>query len=95
MALARNDLPAVLSKFSGTKTAGMSNRLRIAPLHAKIGPPAKALPPVPQKAVRKKKGDSDDEDEEDDGEEESDGEGGTRKVKGAKGRGMEWFMVED
>ena len=94
LALARNDLPAVLSKFSGTKTTGMSNRLRIAPLHVKIGPPLKALPPVPQKAVRKKKGESEDEEEED-GEEESDGEGGTRKVKDVKGRDMEWFMVED
>ena len=73
----------------------MSKRLRIAPLHAKIGPPAKSLPPVPQKPVRKKKGDSDEEDEEDGAEEESDGEGGVRKVVKVKGRGMEWYMVED
>lgn len=75
----------------------MSRRLRIAPLHAKIGPPVKALPPVPLKPVRKKKGDSDEEDEEEEsvGEEESDGEGGVRKVKKGKGRGIEWFMVED
>lgn len=63
----------------------------------RIGPPAKALPPVPLKPVRKKKGDSDeDEEEEGEAEEESDGEGGVRKVgKRENGRGMEWFMVED
>jgi len=74
----------------------MSMRIRIAPLHVKIGPPVKALPAVPQKPVRKKKGDSEDEDEEEEvGEEESDGEGGVRKVKKGKVKGMEWFMVED
>jgi hypothetical protein len=86
-----------LAKFPGSKPSGMSRRLRIAPLHTKIGPPAKALPPVPQKPVRKKKGESDeDEDEDEEGEEESDGEGGVRKKKGkSKEKGLEWFMVED
>jgi len=90
-------LTTVLSKFAGAKTTGMSKRLRIVPLHAKIGTPVKALPPVPLKPVRKKKGDNDDEDEEDEEpEEESDGEGGIRKVvKKGKVKGMEWFMVED
>ena len=74
----------------------MSKRHRIEPLHQKIGPPAKVLAPVPQKPVRKKKGDSDeDEEDEEEGEEESDGEGGVRKKVKEKGRGMEWYMVED
>lgn len=70
----------------------MSKRHRIAPLHAKIGPPAKALPPVPQKPVKRKKGDeSDEEDSEEGG---SEDENGVRKPK-SKVKGMEWFMVED
>ena len=93
---ARSDLNSVLSKYPGTKSSGMSKRLRIIPLHVKIGPPAKPLPPVPQKIMRKKKGESEDEDEEEDEEEESDGEGGVRKIrKKGKVKGMEWFMVED
>ncbi|WVQ63183.1 uncharacterized protein L199_001334 [Kwoniella botswanensis] len=82
----RNDLTTVLAKFGGAKRSGLTKKLRIAPLHQKIGPPAKALPPVPKKP-EKKKGASDDEDDEDD--EDEDGE---KKV----GKGtMEWFMVED
>jgi hypothetical protein len=70
----------------------MSKRHRIAPLHAKIGPPAKALPPVPQKPVKRKKGDeSEDEDSE---EGDSEDENGVRKSK-SKAKGMEWFMMED
>jgi hypothetical protein len=81
----------------------MSRRIRIAPLHTKIGPPAKALPPVPQKPVKKKGGESEDRDEDGDGDgdgdgeegdEESDGEGGVRR-KGTVKRGMEWYMIED
>ena len=71
----------------------MSRRNKIAPLHVNIGTPARVLPPVPVKPVRKKKGDSDDEDEEDEDDMESDGEGGLRKK--PKVKGMEWFMVED
>lgn len=70
----------------------MSRRHRIAPLHAKIGVPARSLPPVPQKPVKKKKGqDSEEEDEDDDDDQVDDGDGkGTGKA-----RGIEWFMVED
>jgi hypothetical protein len=70
----------------------MSKRHRIAPLHAKIGPPAKALPPVPQKPVKKKKGEESEEEESDDGG--GDDEDGVSKRK-SKVKGMEWFMVED
>lgn len=70
----------------------MSRRVKIVPLHTKIGPPPKRLPPPPPKPVKRKKGDSDDEDE---SEYESDGEGGTRKKVKSNERGMEWFMVED
>jgi hypothetical protein len=81
----------VLAKFGGAKATGMSRRHRIAPLHAKIGPPAKALPPVPQKPVKKKKGeDSDDEEESDVSEDEE----GNKKPKSKK-KGLEWFMMED
>ncbi|KAK8850451.1 hypothetical protein IAR55_004369 [Kwoniella newhampshirensis] len=91
----RNDLTTVLAKFGGTKRTGMSKRLRIAPLHQKIGTPVKALPPAPKKPEKKKKGDESDEEDEEE-EEESDGEGGVRqKVKVKKGKGLEWFMVED
>jgi hypothetical protein len=89
---ARDDLSGVLSKFGGARPAGMSKRHRIAPLHAKIGPPAKALPPVPQKPVKKKKGD--DSDDEDDEGETSEDEEGNKKVKSKK-KGIEWFMMED
>lgn len=89
----RNDLASVLSKFGGARQSGMSRRSKIAPLHMKIGPPAKALPPPPSKPSKKKKGDSDDEDDDSDAEMESDGEGGLRKKK--KEKGIEWFMVED
>jgi hypothetical protein len=71
----------------------MSKRHRIAPLHAKIGPPAKALPPVPQKPVKKKKGEESEEEESDDGG--GDDEDGVSKRKSSKVKGMEWFMVED
>ncbi|OCF58504.1 hypothetical protein L486_04537 [Kwoniella mangroviensis CBS 10435] len=82
----RNDLTSVLAKFGGAKRSGLTKKLRIAPLHQKIGPPAKALPPVPKKAEKKKSA-SDDEDDEDDEDED-----GQKKV----GKGtMEWFMVED
>ncbi|WVQ85837.1 hypothetical protein IAT38_008005 [Cryptococcus sp. DSM 104549] len=90
----RNDLSSVLAKFGGTKRSGMSRNLKIQSLHAKIGPPAKALPPVPKKVEKKKKGEESDEDDEDEeAEMESDGEGGLRKKK--KVKGMEWYMVED
>lgn len=72
----------------------MSKRHRIAPLHAKIGPPVKALPPAPLKPVRKKKDDEDeDEDEERDGDGDSDDE--ESKAKKAKAKALEWYMVED
>jgi hypothetical protein len=70
----------------------MSKRNKIVPLHAKIGPPAKLLPPAPLKPSKKKK-DGEEEEESDEAEMESDGEGGLRKKK--KERGMEWFMMED
>jgi hypothetical protein len=89
---ARDDLSGVLAKFGGAKPTGMSKRHRIAPLHAKIGPPAKALPPVPQKPVKKKKGEESEEEESDDGG--GDDEDGVSKRK-SKVKGMEWFMVED
>ena len=74
----------------------MSKRLRVVPLHAKIGPPVKSLPPAPLKPTRKKKGESEDEDEdEDEGEEESDGEGGVVRRSKKRERGMAWYMVED
>jgi hypothetical protein len=92
MNVARNDLSSVLAKFGGARPTGMSKRHRIAPLHAKIGPPAKALPPVPQKPVKKKKGDESDDDESDQGG--SEDENGVRKPK-SKVKGMDWFMVED
>ncbi|WWD20634.1 hypothetical protein CI109_105110 [Kwoniella shandongensis] len=92
----RNDLTTVLAKFGGTKRTGMSKRLRIQPLHQKIGTPVKALPPPPKKPEKKKKGEESDEDDDEEDEEESDGEGGVRKkVKVKKGKGLEWFMVED
>lgn len=82
---ARDDLGSVLAKFAPVRPTGMSKRLRIAPLHMKIGTPVKALPPVPKKPSRKKE-DSDEEEEE---EEAADG---VRKVKpGSK----EWLMMED
>jgi len=70
----------------------MSKRHRIAPLHAKIGTPAKALPPVPQKPVKRKKGDESDDKDSDQGG--SEDENGVRKPK-SKVKGMDWFMVED
>ncbi|ODN99406.1 hypothetical protein L198_03248 [Cryptococcus wingfieldii CBS 7118] len=77
----RNDLSSVLAKFGGHRRTGMSNKLNIVPLHAKIGTPAKALPPVPKKPHKKVESDEDDDD--DDGE---------KKVKpGSK----EWLMMED
>ncbi|WVQ70575.1 hypothetical protein IAR50_000094 [Cryptococcus sp. DSM 104548] len=77
----RNDLSSVLAKFGGHKRTGMSKKLNIVPLHAKIGTPAKALPPVPKKP--QKKVESEDDDDDDDGE---------KKVKpGSK----EWLMMED
>ncbi|OXG41058.1 hypothetical protein C360_00843 [Cryptococcus neoformans Bt15] len=77
----RKDLPSVLAKFGGHKPTGMSKKLKIVPLHSKIGPPAKALPPVPKKP--QKKVESEDEDDEVDGE---------KKIKpGSK----EWLMMED
>ncbi len=102
--IARNDLQQVLQKFPGAKTTGMSRRVRIAPLHSKIGPPAKSLPPLPVKPVKRKKGDSDDDEDdeeeelEEEEEEEFDEDGNVIKrvkVKGPKVRGMEWYMVED
>ncbi|WWD08366.1 hypothetical protein V865_006478 [Kwoniella europaea PYCC6329] len=79
----RNDLTTVLAKFGGAKRSGLTKKLRIAPLHQKIGPPAKALPPVPKKPEKKKSASDDEDDEDEDGE---------KKV----GKGtMEWFMVED
>lgn len=90
--LARNDLASVLSKFGGARQSGMSRRNKIIPLHAKIGPPVKALPPPPPKASKKKKDESEEEDS-DEAEMESDGEGGMRKKK--KVKGMEWYMMED
>lgn len=76
----------------------MSKRLRIAPLHAKIGPPAKTLPPVPQKPVRKKKGEESEEEDEEEGENgngsgSEDEEEGKKRNKKAKA--MEWLMMED
>jgi hypothetical protein len=51
-----------------------------------IGPPPKALPPVPLKPVKKKKGEeSDDEDDDEEG----------RKKKKGKAKAMEWLMMED
>lgn len=91
---ARNDLNSVLSKFPGSRMTGMSKRHRIAPLHAKIGPPVKALPPVPLKPVRKKKDDDDDEDEDDEGEEGGSGDEEGRQKKN-KAKAMEWLMMED
>ena len=79
--VARKDLPSVLAKFGGHKPTGMSKKLKIVPLHSKIGPPAKALPPVPKKP--QKKVESEDEDDEVDGE---------KKIQpGSK----EWLMMED
>lgn len=74
----------------------MSKRHRIAPLHAKIGPPVKSLPPAPQKPVRKKKGEESEEEDEDSAENEDGDESGIEGGKNKKeGKGMEWFMVED
>ena len=56
-------------------------RVKIVSLHEKIGPPAKALPPVPQKPTKKKQqDDEDDEENEEDCEEDEDG---NRRKKGA------------
>ena len=93
MISARDDLSGVLAKFGGARPTGMSKRHRIAPLHAKIGPPAKALPPVPQKPMKKKKGDESEEEESDDGDGEEDEDGVSKRK--SKVKGMEWFMVED
>lgn len=92
--LARSDLTSVLSKFPGSRLTGMSKRHRIAPLHATIGPPAKALPPAPQKPVKKKKADESDEEEDDADDSRSEDEHGDKKPK-KKEKGIEWFMVED
>ncbi|WVQ95557.1 hypothetical protein IAU59_002654 [Kwoniella sp. CBS 9459] len=92
----RADLSSVLAKFGGAKRSGMSKRLKIAPLHQKIGPGVKALPPPPKKPEKKKAvddDDGDDEDNEDNWEEDEDG-NRVKKVKDGK-KGMEWFMVED
>ena len=80
----RSDLSSVLSKFQGSKSAGMSRKLKIVPLHAKIGPPAKAPPPLPKKPEKRKKGDSDEETEEE-------GDGEERRAK----RDKEWLMQDD
>lgn len=90
----RNDLASVLSKFPGSRFTGMSRRLKIAPLHSKIGPPKKELPPAPKKAEKRKKGEESEEDEDEDGEEEE-GEDGVVRKRQKKERGLEWFMVED
>lgn len=82
--VARKDLPSVLGKFGGHKPTGMSKKLKIVSLHSKIGPPAKALPPVPKKPQKKVASEDDDDDDDD-----VDGE---KKVKpGSK----EWLMMED
>ena len=83
----------MLSKFPGARQTGISRKLKIAPLHMKIGPPVKALPPPPPKPSKKKKVESDDDDDDEEAEMESDGEGGTRKK--PKVKGIEWFMEED
>ncbi|KIR79410.1 hypothetical protein I306_03529 [Cryptococcus gattii EJB2] len=78
----RKDLPSVLAKFGGHKRTGMSKKLKIVSLHSKIGPPAKALPPVPKKPQKKVESEDDDDDDMD----------GEKKVKpGSK----EWLMMED
>ncbi|XAO22167.1 hypothetical protein I312_100933 [Cryptococcus bacillisporus CA1280] len=78
----RKDLPSVLAKFGGHKRTGMSKKLKIVSLHSKIGPPAKALPPVPKKPQKKVESEDDDHDDVD----------GEKKVKpGSK----EWLMMED
>lgn len=82
----------MLAKFGGARQTGMSKRHRIAPLHAKIGAPAKALPPVPQKPVRRKKGDSSDEEDSEEGADED--ENGVRKPK-SKVKDIEWYKMED
>ncbi len=78
-----------MARFPGAKHTGMSKRLQIVPLHAKIGPGVKALPPAPQKPQKKQKGEES-EDEEDMSEDEN----GNPKKK-SKVKGMEWYMVED
>ncbi|WVR08615.1 hypothetical protein IAU60_005670 [Kwoniella sp. DSM 27419] len=90
----RNDLSSLLAKFGGAKRSGMSNRLKIVPLHQKIGPPAKVLPPAPKKPEKKKKGDVDS-DEDEDEEVEYDVDGNViKKPKDGK-KSLEWFMMED
>ncbi|WVF67997.1 hypothetical protein IAT40_002759 [Kwoniella sp. CBS 6097] len=92
----RSDLSNVLAKFGGAKRSGISKRLKIVPLHQKIGPGVKALPPPPKKPEKKKAADDDDdddEDNEDNWEEDADG-NRVKKVKDGK-KPMEWFMVED
>lgn len=79
--VARKDLPSVLAKFGGHKPTGMSKKLKIVSLHSKIGPPTKALPPVPKKPQKKVESEDDDDDVD-----------GEKKVKpGSK----EWLMMED
>ncbi|WRT70609.1 uncharacterized protein IL334_007607 [Kwoniella shivajii] len=86
----RNDLISVLAKFGGAKRSGLTKKHKIIPLHQKIGPPAKSLPPVPKKPEKKKVNDDDDDDDDDASEDEF----GIKKVKNGK-KGLEWFMVED
>ncbi|WOO78821.1 uncharacterized protein LOC62_02G002359 [Vanrija pseudolonga] len=75
----RDNLASTLSKLPGAKRSGLSTRLRIAPLHAHIGTPARVLPPPPPKPSKKKVESDDDSDDE-----------GKIKV-GSR----EWLMMED
>jgi len=97
--IARSDLSSVLTKLPGgnygARQSGMSRKLRIVPLHAKIGPPAKAKPPAPTKPVKKKKGEDSDEDEDEEGEGSGDDDDGEGKARKKKEKGMEWYMMED
>lgn len=75
-----------MARSGGVKTTGFSRRTQIPSLHRKIKTPPKKLPPVPQKAVKRKKGDDSDEN--------SDGldDNGNKKVR----RGdREWYMQAD
>ncbi|KAL1409829.1 hypothetical protein Q8F55_003828 [Vanrija albida] len=74
-----DNLASALLKLPGAKRSGLSKRLRIAPLHAHIGTPARVLPPPPPKPSKKKVESDDDSDDE-----------GKIKV-GSR----EWLMMED
>ncbi|WWC72469.1 uncharacterized protein I206_106431 [Kwoniella pini CBS 10737] len=87
----RNDLSSVLAKFGGTKRSGLTTKVKIIPLHQKIGPAVKAPPPAPKKP-QKKKIDSDEEEEDENGSEDEDG--SKRAARDAK-KTMEWLMMED